>query len=51
MTAIYFDNQASTPLDPRVYAAMQPYLERLFGTVKEMDVDSIITLLETFEVW
>ena len=31
MSAIYFDNQASTPLDPRVYSAMQPYLERLFG--------------------
>ncbi|HSW44858.1 MAG TPA: cysteine desulfurase family protein [Phycisphaerae bacterium] len=28
---IYFDNAATTPLDPRVRAAMQPYLDSAFG--------------------
>jgi cysteine desulfurase len=28
---IYFDNAATTPLDPRVFAAMQPFLHRHWG--------------------
>ena len=28
---IYFDNAATTPLDPRVFDAMQPYLQRFWG--------------------
>jgi cysteine desulfurase len=28
---IYFDNSATTPLDPRVATAMQPYLSKIFG--------------------
>jgi len=28
---IYFDNSATTPLDPRIVAAMQPYLATVFG--------------------
>jgi cysteine desulfurase len=28
---IYFDNAATTPLDPRVFNAMQPYLQRFWG--------------------
>jgi cysteine desulfurase len=28
---IYFDNSATTPLDPRVSAAMQPFLAEVFG--------------------
>ena len=28
---IYLDYQATTPLDPRVRSAMQPYLEEMFG--------------------
>jgi cysteine desulfurase len=28
---IYFDNAATTPLDPRVFAAMQPFLHRDWG--------------------
>ncbi|MGA2797785.1 MAG: cysteine desulfurase family protein [Thermoguttaceae bacterium] len=28
---IYFDNAATTPLDPRVFAAMQPYLQQCWG--------------------
>ena len=28
---IYFDNAATTPLDPRVLEAMQPYLRRVLG--------------------
>ena len=28
---IYFDNAATTPLDPRVREAMRPYLERALG--------------------
>ncbi|TGQ35818.1 cysteine desulfurase family protein [Mesorhizobium sp. M00.F.Ca.ET.216.01.1.1] len=31
MTAIYLDNNASTPIDPSVAAAMRPYLEEAFG--------------------
>jgi len=30
-TAIYMDNQATTPLDPRVLKAMLPYFEEHFG--------------------
>ena len=28
---IYLDHQATTPLDPRAYDAMRPYLEERFG--------------------
>lgn len=28
---IYFDNSATTPLDPRVVEAMRPYLDGVFG--------------------
>jgi cysteine desulfurase len=28
---VYFDNAATTPLDPRVFAAMRPHLESAFG--------------------
>ena len=28
---IYFDNSATTPLDPRVTKAMEPYLDGIFG--------------------
>ncbi|TJW40238.1 MAG: cysteine desulfurase, partial [Mesorhizobium sp.] len=31
MTAIYLDNNASTPIDPSVAAAMRPYLDEAFG--------------------
>ena len=30
-TPIYFDNHATTPLDPRVLEAMMPYLTNTFG--------------------
>jgi cysteine desulfurase len=29
--SIYLDNAATTPLDPEVHKAMQPYLEEMFG--------------------
>ena len=28
---VYLDNAATTPLDPQVYEAMQPYLKEGFG--------------------
>lgn len=31
MTSIYLDYNASTPIDPAVTAAMQPYLDEAFG--------------------
>ncbi len=31
MTRIYLDNNSTTPIDPRVAAAMEPYLHGLFG--------------------
>lgn len=31
MTRIYLDNNSTTPIDPRVAAAMEPYLHELFG--------------------
>lgn len=31
MTMVYMDNNATTPLDPRVLKAMMPYLESKFG--------------------
>ena len=31
MDRIYFDNNATTPLDPAVREAMLPYLAELFG--------------------
>jgi cysteine desulfurase len=30
-SAVYFDHNATTPLDPRVLVAMRPWLERRFG--------------------
>lgn len=32
----YFDNAATTPLDPRVFAAMRPYLEDEFGNADSL---------------
>lgn len=31
MSMVYFDNAATTPVDPRVYAAMEPYLSGIYG--------------------
>ncbi len=31
MTRVYLDNNSTTPIDPRVAAAMEPYLHGLFG--------------------
>ena len=31
MTRVYLDNNSTTPIDPRVAAAMEPYLHELFG--------------------
>ena len=31
MTPVYLDNNSTTPIDPRVAAAMEPYLHGLFG--------------------
>jgi len=31
MNRIYLDNNSTTPIDPRVAAAMEPYLHGLFG--------------------
>ena len=31
MKPIYLDYNATTPVDPAVYAAMKPYLEEYFG--------------------
>lgn len=31
MNSVYFDHAATTPIDPRVVAAMQPFLSRLYG--------------------
>ena len=33
---IYFDNAATTPLDPRVGEAMQPYLRGQWGNPSSM---------------
>lgn len=35
--AIYFDNMASTPADPRVVSAMEPYWTELFGNPHSVD--------------
>ena len=34
--ACYFDNAATTPLDPRVFAAMEPYLKGGFGNANSI---------------
>jgi len=36
---IYFDNAATTPLDPRVRAAMHPYLDGAFGNPSSLHYD------------
>jgi len=36
---IYFDNAATTPVDPRVRAAMQPYLDGCFGNPSSLHVE------------
>jgi cysteine desulfurase len=37
VAGIYLDNNATTPLDPRVRAAMLPYLEELFGNPSSVE--------------
>jgi cysteine desulfurase len=37
-TKIYLDYAATTPLDPRVAAAMQPYFDRLFGNPSSVHI-------------
>ena len=34
--ACYFDNAATTPVDPRVFAAMEPYLRQNFGNANSI---------------
>jgi cysteine desulfurase len=34
--ACYFDNAATTPVDPRVFAAMEPYLKANFGNANSI---------------
>ena len=34
--ACYFDNAATTPVDPRVFAAMEPYLRDSFGNANSI---------------
>ena len=36
---IYFDNAATTPPDPRVLAAMQPYQETLWGNPSSLHAE------------
>lgn len=36
MKRIYFDHSATTPLDPEVYLAMQPYLQENFGNASSL---------------
>ena len=36
---IYLDNSATTPLDPRVVQAMQPYLEAVFGNPSSLHLE------------
>ena len=36
---IYFDNAATTPTDPRVRAAMAPYLDGCFGNPSSLHVE------------
>jgi cysteine desulfurase len=38
----YFDNSATTPLDPRVREAMLPYLENLFGNPSSLHADGLV---------
>lgn len=38
MRRVYLDNAATTPLDPRVLAAMLPYLQAQFGNASSMHV-------------
>lgn len=35
----YFDNAATTPLDPRVFRAMQPFLAGRFGNASSMHAE------------
>jgi len=37
MSGIYLDHNATTPVDPRVRAAMLPYLEKLFGNPSSVE--------------
>ena len=38
---IYFDNAATTPVDPRVAAAMQPFLYGVFGNPSSMHTEGL----------
>ncbi len=40
-TRIYFDNSATTPLDPRVREAMLPFLDNIFGNPSSMHLDGL----------
>lgn len=40
-TRIYFDNSATTPLDPRVREAMLPFLDNIFGNPSSMHRDGL----------
>ena len=36
-STIYLDHNATTPVDPAVFAAMEPYLKALFGNPSSVE--------------